>query len=103
MGTVRSGGLETKVTSGASVLSPPPQKKRGGGGLVVSKWHMTKACLFTFRAEGGLCAFKRRWGEGKGRKSTDWVTTAEAKSETEYFVQVDWVGVEDANVHLPFF
>lgn len=84
---------------------PPPTKKkgRGGLGLVVSKWHITKACLFTFRAEGGLCAFKRRWGEGKGRKSTDWVTTAEAKSETEYFVQVDWVGVEDANVHLPFF
>lgn len=80
---------------------PPPTKKKGrGGGLVVSKWHITKACLFTFRAEG---AFKRRWGEGKGMKSTDWVTTAEAKSETEYFVEVDWVGVEDANVHLPFF
>lgn len=38
----------------------------------------------------------------KGRESTDWVAATEAKSETKYFVQVDWVGVEDANVHLPF-
>lgn len=45
------------------------------------------------------------WGEGgaKGRESTDWVAATEAKSETKYFVQVDWVGIEDANVHLPFF
>lgn len=41
--------------------------------------------------------------KAKRRKSTDWVTATEAKSETEYFVQVDRVGVEDANVHLPFF
>lgn len=73
--------------------------------------------LFVPRVRG--CAFNRRvancgsraldttyvWREGgaKGRESTDWVAATEAKSETKYFVQVDWVGIEDANVHLPFF
>lgn len=49
MGTVRSGGLETKVTSGASVLPLPPKKKGGVGG---KQSHITKANLFSFRAEG---------------------------------------------------
>lgn len=39
-------------------------------------------------------------GEGKG---TYGVVIAEAEAQTECLVQVDGVGVEDSDVHLPFF
>lgn len=57
MGTVRSGGLETKVTSGASVLPLPPKKR---GRLVVSNRISQRliSSLFVPRARG--CAFNRR-------------------------------------------
>lgn len=39
-------------------------------------------------------------GTGKG---TYGIITAEAETQTECLVQVDGVGVEDLDVHLPFF
>ncbi len=34
---------------------------------------------------------------------TDWVAAAKPEAQAEDFIQVDWIGVQDPNVHLPFF
>lgn len=82
---MRSGGLETKVTSGASVL-PPPQKKEGG--LVVSNRIKTKTRSHIFVSKGGaqilvlvlwVCEGDG-WKGSQGREITDWVAATEAES-----------------------
>ena len=80
---VRGGEVRVvNVTSGASV---------GGerGGLVCGG-----------RREGK--GWDGRGGEGKGRR-TYWVVIAEAETETVCLVEIEGVGVEDSDVHLPFF
>ena len=73
------------------------------------------------RGEGSECYFGRFCGErggvsfgegdfggggkrgGMGKGGTYWVVVAEAETETVCLVEVEGVGVEDSDVHLPFF